>query len=859
MAIKYCDYVSGNDSTGDGTYSSPYKTIPKAVTGLTGGDSVRCAKTSDPVDLTGNLTWTYNSRVVTTASDLTGTIDPKKAGQVILANLNGADAATTYTAETGQIATFYGNAKLSTTDPKLGSASAYFDGSGDYISFPQHIDQAMNQYDFTIDFWAKVTTPGTTQSFCAAYQDGNNYWTVYLSSNKVSFQYYVGAVWKCNYATTNNAIVDSNWHRITVVRNGAAFYIFIDGVSQTLTTNTAVSTNSLSQFTSPIYLGCLSAGGSSYGGYIDAFRYHIGQSVYTANFDPAETEPATGTGYFIGKGTDEYWYQVIGSYATQLNLRRKYAGTSGTTTGKMLQWTDTGDSINTTNVIQTLLVGTNGTNDLNRIDISGGWDLSTQTQTGWTNFYQSGVKGMGKLLYYTGSSSDSINGNYLSFSKFRCARYNNGFQVRNGGLINYTDLTFLECSVGWGIDRYFAQYCVFTRMYSIGCYNYGMYASTSTSGNFWEDCVFASNYYGNYFDGTGFSSNNIVGNKYNCNDYMALYMVANSQSQTNFMNCEFNNNSYGYYSNGGTTYHNFSNCQFCGNTTTGCYIVSETVWFTGCKFNNNGSGGYGLYMNQCSGMFDGCEFKDNINEGLYWNFNSTSRFFQFRNCVASGNQVGRDFYFHTNVYSPGNAQSYLTCPFPNRYYDEGYSWLVENTSVGVWRVDFHPSYGPGSNYQMHTLGTNWLWSFVGVVGKYTGTEARGGSGDCMYLQPFSRYTNYYDQLGIATKHKKWQAPLSGRINFRVDNVASDKRLTVYVKKTADFTLGEIYLAVPVNNRIVYAYALDVTTDYKAFTIDLDKDELTAGAFYTLMVCACARNDVWNAGKVYVDDFSVADI
>jgi parallel beta-helix repeat protein len=64
MAIKYCDFINGNDTTGDGTAGLPYKTITKASTGLTGGDEVRVAKSPAPTALTGTLAFTQNSTAV---------------------------------------------------------------------------------------------------------------------------------------------------------------------------------------------------------------------------------------------------------------------------------------------------------------------------------------------------------------------------------------------------------------------------------------------------------------------------------------------------------------------------------------------------------------------------------------------------------------------------------------------------------------------------------------------------------------------------------------------------------------------------------------------------------------------------
>jgi len=62
--IKYCSWATGDDTTGDGTASLPYKTITKASTGLTGGDEVRVAKSPEPTNLTGTLGFTNNSTAV---------------------------------------------------------------------------------------------------------------------------------------------------------------------------------------------------------------------------------------------------------------------------------------------------------------------------------------------------------------------------------------------------------------------------------------------------------------------------------------------------------------------------------------------------------------------------------------------------------------------------------------------------------------------------------------------------------------------------------------------------------------------------------------------------------------------------
>lgn len=65
MAIVYCSWATGNDTTGTGTAANPYKTITKASTSRTAGDEVRVAKSPDPTALTGTTAWTLNGTTVT--------------------------------------------------------------------------------------------------------------------------------------------------------------------------------------------------------------------------------------------------------------------------------------------------------------------------------------------------------------------------------------------------------------------------------------------------------------------------------------------------------------------------------------------------------------------------------------------------------------------------------------------------------------------------------------------------------------------------------------------------------------------------------------------------------------------------
>ena len=65
MAIVYCSWATGDDTTGTGTAAAPWKTITKATTSRTAGDEVRVAKSPEPTALTGTTAWTLNGTTVT--------------------------------------------------------------------------------------------------------------------------------------------------------------------------------------------------------------------------------------------------------------------------------------------------------------------------------------------------------------------------------------------------------------------------------------------------------------------------------------------------------------------------------------------------------------------------------------------------------------------------------------------------------------------------------------------------------------------------------------------------------------------------------------------------------------------------
>ena len=150
----------------------------------------------------------------------------------ILLHMDGSNAGTTFTDESGKIWTAGGNGQLSTNSPKFGTASGLFNNSS-WITTPDSTDLTVGSGDFTIDFWVKRSTLGTTSfifgSQNSAAQDETPYTIVFLPDNTVQAYFGTGSTY--HIATSISTINDTTTsHHLAMVRSGANGYLFIDGV-----------------------------------------------------------------------------------------------------------------------------------------------------------------------------------------------------------------------------------------------------------------------------------------------------------------------------------------------------------------------------------------------------------------------------------------------------------------------------------------------------------------------------------------------------------------------------------------------------------------------------------------------------
>jgi len=188
-----------------------------------------------------------------------------------------------------------GNAQVSTGVFKNGSGSMYFDGSGDYLKFPQFNTPqlAMGSADWTVECW--LYPLASSQAIIFGGQSDNataagSAYGLFVNTATTSDVYYNGAN---GLGTTTPYAPVGQWTHIAWVRSGTSLKMYTNGVqtgSSTLPAGAVINTGTA---TYPTSIGASSIGSNYFNGYIDDFRFTKGVARYTGNFIPPKVAFAT--------------------------------------------------------------------------------------------------------------------------------------------------------------------------------------------------------------------------------------------------------------------------------------------------------------------------------------------------------------------------------------------------------------------------------------------------------------------------------------------------------------------------------------------------------------------------------------
>lgn len=222
--------------------------------------------------------------------------EDNKIDAISLLHFNGTDTSTTITDDGFSELTWTanGNAQLDTAEQQFGTASLLLDGTGDWVDTPSDADLNLTTDDFIIDFWfkrasesilannqwlcgqANASATDTTWSSSVAIQGTTAYLQAFLYSGTTAYQL-VGTT----------VINDTDWHHVELSRNSGVLYLFLDGALEDSLAMAASVNNSTNKFS----VGRLGEYATDYfDGWVDEFRYTVGQGGHTSAFTPLAVE-----------------------------------------------------------------------------------------------------------------------------------------------------------------------------------------------------------------------------------------------------------------------------------------------------------------------------------------------------------------------------------------------------------------------------------------------------------------------------------------------------------------------------------------------------------------------------------------
>jgi len=267
--------------------------------------------------------------------------DPHFSNVSLLLHMDGDNNSTAFIDSSSALKTVtsHGDAKISTAQSKWGGASAYFDGTGDYLTVPHSTGLDLTTGDFTIDAWVYCTAliaftqeiidkDGVSGSSYPSYALGitsGGYLWAFLGNG--------GGVSPAGTAYTGSSTVTLNvWHHVALVKTGSTCKGYLDGVQQWSST-AATMYNGSKPLMIASYQG--QSSGTSFRGYVDDLRITKGIARYITDF----TLPAAA---FPGQALLSISGLISESLAANIFIARAYDVETGVLAGSKA-FTDTND------------------------------------------------------------------------------------------------------------------------------------------------------------------------------------------------------------------------------------------------------------------------------------------------------------------------------------------------------------------------------------------------------------------------------------------------------------------------------------------------------------------------------------
>lgn len=229
------------------------------------------------VNLTVNNTDGSNITIKTDYINLTSDADSNVTSWL---HMNGTNGSTTFTGEEGIAWTSGGGAFISTNQFKFGGASGRFlSSTSSFISTPSSNAFNFSTGDFTIEFWANVTTAATNNLLISKTGGGlAGGWGFFQPSGTASnWAFYMGSTAN---ATPTVSLPINTWNHVVIERQSGTINIYVNGMLNATRTGMGGSFDTGNS----VRVGFLGSGTFVYNGFVDEMRISKNLSRWKSNF-----------------------------------------------------------------------------------------------------------------------------------------------------------------------------------------------------------------------------------------------------------------------------------------------------------------------------------------------------------------------------------------------------------------------------------------------------------------------------------------------------------------------------------------------------------------------------------------------
>jgi hypothetical protein len=218
---------------------------------------------------------------------------------VLLLHAEGVDGSTTFTDSSANAhsITANGNVQVDTAQFKFGTASALFDGTGDYLLTPDHADFTFGLGDYTIDFWMRLDTSPNAFEFLIDFRASGGEAALQIYWADSDDKLHVRRDGSTEFLTGTSTLSLSTWYHVALTRFRGTNYLFLNGVLED-DDNQAINFIDFNLI-NPVFIGSEVGGGNYFKGWLDEIHIVKGEALYITAFQVPTSPYADGPEDYI--------------------------------------------------------------------------------------------------------------------------------------------------------------------------------------------------------------------------------------------------------------------------------------------------------------------------------------------------------------------------------------------------------------------------------------------------------------------------------------------------------------------------------------------------------------------------------